>query len=155
MQERNELLISGVPLTAEEIGEVQTLLHDENTHVSVLETKSAAHLVQLIFNDFSAVSFVRDTLLGLAVTAAYTKLKAVAHYLLHKGCAVENVCIEKDFVTESGLPFRLYIAARADQMEQLITTLDSIPKEQLIPLVKNSLVMVRYDEKGNLEIAIM
>lgn len=156
MPQKNELLITGVPFTLQEYAEVQSLVNDSSVKVHALETKSATtQLVQLIFNDFNAVAFVRDLVISSILTASYAKLKAVAQHLLRKGRPVENICIEKDLFTEDRVPFRLYIAARADQVEQLITALDAIPKDKLMPLTKNSLVMVRYDEKGDIEIAIM
>ncbi len=154
---RNELLISGVLLSAEELKEAQAILQDEGTEVCILETKSTSHLIQLIFNDFSVVAFVRDLIISSILSASYNKLKVVAQHLLRKvkGRAVETLCIEKNFVTENGVVFRLYIAAMADQMEQLIAALDTVSKDKLMPVVENSLVMVGYDEKGNLEITIM
>jgi len=151
---KNELLISGVALQPQEIEELQFVLQDDTIEVHVLETKGLVDLVQVVFNDFNAIGFTRDLIIGAILSKAYAAIKPVVEHLKRRS-RVNSICIEKNFITENQTPFTLYVVSDAAQFEQLLTQLDSIPKEQLTPQGKNSVIMIRYDQQGHLEITDM
>ncbi|MBX0293157.1 hypothetical protein K3G63_22115 [Hymenobacter sp. HSC-4F20] len=156
MSRRNELLISGVDLSAEDVAELQAILPDDATDVTVMGTKSVFNdLVQLVFYDFTPVALVRDYMLTEALVAAYNYIKPVILQLVRKGMGAGNVCIEKDMVSKEGVPFLLYVVTSAQRYEVIIKQLEEVPPEQTTPRSPGTTIVVRHDEKGNLDIHIM
>jgi len=151
---KNELLISGVALSPTDEEELQALLPRDEIEVHRLETKGFTDLVQVVFNDFSAVSFVRDLIIGEVFALAYAQIKPVIQHLRRQH-QVDTICIEKAFVTEDQVPFTLYVVSNTAQFDQLISSLDNLPTEQLTPRGRNSMIVIRYDEQGRIEITEM
>lgn len=156
MPRKNELLISGVPLSDEDVKELQALLPIEETELWPLETKSAFNdLVQVVFNDFSPVALARDYIVTEAITNAYNYIKPVIQRLIQKGVNVNNVCIEKDMVSKGGIEFRLYVVTNAQRFEIIIKELEDVSKDKLTPNSHGDTIIVKHDEDGNLEIHIL
>lgn len=156
MSRRNELLISGVHLSVEDVEELQALLPIKETELIPLNTKSGFNdLIQVVFHDFTPVALVRDYVITEAIVGAYNYIKPVIQQLIRKGIGVKNVCIEKEMVSKDGVEFRLYVVTTAQKYEIIINELETIPLDQLTPRSKGNTIVVRHDENGKLEIHIM
>ncbi|ALW85124.1 hypothetical protein AUC43_08480 [Hymenobacter sedentarius] len=156
MSRKNELLISGVRLSAEDIEELQGLVISDETEVVQLETKSAFNdLVQVVFNDFSLVTLVRDYVVTEAITSSYNYIKPVIQSLKKKGIGVTNVCINKDMTSKDGVAFNLYVVTRAQKFEIIIKELEEVPIDKLTSRSRNNTIVVRHDKEGKLDIFII
>lgn len=133
----------------QEQAELEALVNTNEIDIVQAHTRSAdfVHAIQVVFDDFSAVTFARDAVIGkvveMSISAAYRKVKPIIDRFTKKGSKVQSVCIEKDFVTAEGKPYLIYVVTNAEHFEQLVQQLGSIPPEKLVPNKANDVVIVR------------
>jgi hypothetical protein len=152
---KNELILTGYSdLTPTEEEEVQALFPPSSIQLHLTQSKSTElDLMQIVFHDFSVTAFVRDAILSQLLAESYTLLKPAIQYLRRKRPA-DSICIER-FLEEDGKRFSIYIVAKPEQFEQLLQELEYIPRQRLVSESDKGFVMIRYDERGHLEIIDM
>jgi hypothetical protein len=156
MSKLNEMALSG-PITSSDIDEISKLLDSEKTEINHYSAKSQAvnEIIDVIFNDFSTTVFVRDLVLSKAIEEGYKALRLVFQYFKGKERKIENIGLEKDFLTIEGKAFRIRFLAKSEQFDMLVTIASSIPKDDLIPQGDDTFVDVLIDEKGHVTINVM
>lgn len=108
-------------LSKPEIDEINVLCINERVSIDVLETKSldAHHVLELVFTDFSPLSFVRDAIFSLALDKIVKAIRKIASES-KADCEVEY----DDFFECMGKKFFLKIVCNIDQVEYIKSELD-------------------------------
>ncbi len=155
MSRLNELVISGI--TASDVDELSKVLDDNSIEVYRRQVKShsAVELVEVIFNDYNSVDFVRDMILGKAFDLAFSKLKLAIQYLINKGKKVDTVGVEKDFRTKEGKAFTISVLTNPNQLEVVFERVNSIPEEALTPTSEDTTVTILIDKDGAITITMI
>jgi hypothetical protein len=156
MSKLNEMALSG-PVTSSDLDELSKLLDSDKIELHHYSTKSheVNEILNVIFNDFSTTVFARDFIIGKAVEEGYKALQLVFQYFKSKQKKIENIGLEKDFLTIEGKAFRIRFLAKSEQFDMLITIANSISKDELMPQGDDTFVDVLIDAKGHVTINIM
>lgn len=156
MPKLNELALSG-PVTSSELDEISKLIGNDKVDIHHYHTKSQEVIdgINVIFNDFSTTVFIRDLLLSKAIEESYKALKLVLQYFKDRGRKIENIGLEKDFLTIEGKAFRIRFLTKPEQFDVLISLASSISEDELIPKGDDDFVDVLIDAKGHITINVM
>jgi hypothetical protein len=156
MSKSSELVVKGT-LTDLERDEISRLFENDELEIDSYNVKShgVKELIELIFNDFDTIVFVRDLILDKAFEKACVVLMLAFQYFTKKGKKVENLSVERAFLTVDGKRFTIQIIANPEQFKNFAIYINSIPKDELIPKGDDSIVTVFIDQKGRITINVM
>jgi len=121
MKKAYEVLIQG-DITQNEIDELVLELDNDDLVIDKLLTKSQTpqDFLNLVFNDFNAISFTRDFVLGGLLTASWKIISSVVEKLRKKNKAIKNVCYEIEIKIENEQSKFLIFVESPENFEMLI-----------------------------------
>jgi hypothetical protein len=118
MESRNEILVYG-NISDSEIKELSESIPE--SEVIKVQTKglSPADYVQLVFHDFTLLSYTRDFILSALLGLSLTQVKKAVKYLRNRNKVVKTASIEVQIKTKS-LEFLLTLTSPPDKLDLLL-----------------------------------
>ena len=122
-----EVLISG-NITELEIKELQNELYSENIKLEkhLVKSQTIQDLIQLVFQDFSLISFTRDFVISGILSTSWCAVNKVVKSLEKKNKKIGNVGLEFEVSTKNGKPVIIKFNSKPENFELLISQADKI-----------------------------
>ncbi len=154
MENKYEILIKG-NISENELTQLQTELSSNDFVIDRIFTKSKTvqELLELIFQDFSVISFTRDLVLSGLLSLGWNSMKKVKTALEKKNKQVETFACQFEISNSHGKSFAIDFVSESDEFEILIKQVDEkITIEFMDSLTSERRIIINLDSDKKLKI---